>query len=135
MAIDIKSRESKIGNQPSEVWVLPAALRQLEESGEGPLVDELIAMFEEDTVERLAVLSRALETADYLTARQESHTIKGSSLQVGAVRVAEVCLQMEVELRKPQPEGLVPLFQALLLSFEEFRGLMAARRGPAADGS
>lgn len=135
MAIDIKSREHNIGNQPPEVWVLPAALRQLEECGEAPLVDELIAMYEEDTVERLELLSRALETADYLTARQESHTIKGSSLQIGAVRVAETCLRMELELRKPQPEGLVPLFQALLLSFEAFRGVIAARSGSAADGS
>ena len=135
MAIDIKSREHNIGNQPSEVWVLPAALRQLEESGEAPLVDELIAMYEEDTVERLELLSRALESADYLTARQESHTIKGSSLQVGASRVADACLRIELELRKPQPEGLVPLFQALLRSFEEFRGVIAARSGSAPDGS
>src|ERR1700683_3386434 len=110
---------TNISSHFSDVWVLPAALRQLQEGGEGVLVEELIAIFETDAAERLDVLARALEAADYPTVRQEAHTIKGSALQVGANRVADVCRQMELEARKPQPADLVPLFRALLGSFEE----------------
>jgi two-component system, cell cycle response regulator DivK len=89
--------------------VLPAALRQLQECGETTLVEELIVIFESDTAERLEVLARAVETADYATARQEAHTIKGSALQVGAAPFAEACRQMEMEARKEAPSDLAVL--------------------------
>jgi HPt (histidine-containing phosphotransfer) domain-containing protein len=131
MAFNSKSMERNIDTDLSDTWVLPAALRQLEEYGELDLVEELIAIFQTDTAERLELLARAVETDDYVTARQEAHTIKGSALQVGAVRLAERCRQMEMEARKPQPGSLVALFRALLSSFDEVRGVIAAGRGPA----
>jgi HPt (histidine-containing phosphotransfer) domain-containing protein len=137
--LDSKNLERKnmgidIGSEFSDVWVLPAALRQLQECGESALMEELLAIFQTDTAERLEVLVRAVETTDYATVRQEAHTIKGSALQVGANRVAEFCRQMELEARKARPEYLVSLFHALLQSFDEVRGVIAARSGPATDG-
>jgi HPt (histidine-containing phosphotransfer) domain-containing protein len=118
----------------SEVLVLPAAFRQLLDGGESSLVEELIVIFQEDAAERLSLLARAVDAADYSTIRQEAHTIKGSALQVGANRVAEASRQVEVEARKPEPENLVPLYRALVGSFEEVRGVIAARHA-AGDGS
>jgi len=66
--------------------------------------------------------------------RTEAHTIKGSALQVGANRVAESCRRLEAEARQARSEDLVPLFRALLGSFDEVRGVIAARGKPAADG-
>jgi HPt (histidine-containing phosphotransfer) domain-containing protein len=134
MQLDSKNMGSNIGSEFSDVWVLPAALRQLQECGETDLMEELIAIFQTDTTERLEVLAHAIETSDYPTVRQEAHTIKGSALQVGANRLAEHCRQMELEARKARPEDFIPLFQALLRSFDEVRGVIAARSGPAADG-
>jgi HPt (histidine-containing phosphotransfer) domain-containing protein len=134
MQLDSKSMESSIASEFSDAWVLPAALQQLEECGEAVLVQELIDIFQTDTAERLELLARAVATADYATARAEAHTIKGSALQVGAVRVADVCRQMEVEARKAQAVDLSPLFRALLRSFDEARAVIAARRLTAADG-
>jgi HPt (histidine-containing phosphotransfer) domain-containing protein len=125
---------SNIGSEFSDVWVLPAALRQLEECGEADLMEELIAIFQTDTAERLEVLGRAVETADFPTVRTEAHTIKGSALQVGANRVAESCRQIESEARKARSEDLVPFFHALLRSFNELRGVIAARGKPTTDG-
>lgn len=121
-----------VGN--SDVLVLPAALRQLQEGGETALVEELIQIFQSDAAERLEVLARALDAADYPIVRQEAHTIKGSALQVGANRVAEVCRQMELEAHKPQPQGLAPLHRTLLLNFQEVCGVIAARQPHALDG-
>src|ERR1700691_831510 len=102
---------SSVGN--SDVLVLPAALRQVQEGGEGGLVEELISIFQSDGAERLEILARALDAADYSTVKREAHTIKGSALQVGANRVAEVCRQMEAEARQPQPQALVQMHRAL----------------------
>jgi len=118
----------------SEVLVLPAALRQLLDGGESSLVEELIVIFQEDAAERLGLLARAVDAADYLAMRREAHTIKGSALQIGANRVAEASRLMEVEAIKPEPENLVLLYRALVRSFEEVRGVIAARQA-AGDGS
>lgn len=134
MPLDSKNMGSDVGSEFSDVWVLPAALQQLEECGEAELVEELIGIFQTDTASRLEVLARAVEASDYPVARQEAHTIKGSALQVGAIRMAEICRQMEMEARKPLPEELAPLLRALLRSFDEVRGVFAAGRRSAADG-
>jgi len=135
MQLDSKNLEINIGGNFSDAWVLPPALLQLQECGEAELVEELMDIFQIDTAERLELLGRAVESGNYSTAGQEAHTIKGSALQVGAVRVADVCRQMELEARKPQPADLRPLFRALLTNFDEVRGVMAERRPAAPDGS
>jgi HPt (histidine-containing phosphotransfer) domain-containing protein len=127
--------ECNPGSDFPDVWVMPAALRQLQEYGEDTLVEELMEIFQKDTASRLELLARAVESADYPTARQEAHTIKGSALQVGAVRFADCCLQMEMEARKPDPIDLTPLFDALTRSFDEVRGIIAARHGSEEHGS
>ena len=134
MHLNSEKIKTNIGSEFTEAWVLPAALRQLEECGEAVLVEELIAIFQTDTASRLELLAHAVETADYSTVRTEAHTIKGSALQVGAVQVADVCRTIEIEARKPQPADLGPLFRVLLQRFDEVRGVLAARR-PALDGS
>ena len=127
--------ESNIGSEFHDAWVLPAALRQLQECGETTLVEELIAIFQTDTAVRLESLARAVAADDYTTARQEAHTIKGSALQVGAVRFADVCRQMEMEARKPDPADLAPLLHTAVRNFNEVRGVFAARCGPGTNGS
>jgi HPt (histidine-containing phosphotransfer) domain-containing protein len=134
MQLNGKSMESTIGSEFSGAWILPAALRQLEECGEAVLVEELIDIFQTDTAERLELLRHAAATADLGVVRTEAHTIKGSALQVGALRVADACLQLEMEARKPLPGDLAPLFRALLERFDEVRGVFAARGGSAIDG-
>ncbi|HUB79701.1 MAG TPA: Hpt domain-containing protein [Bryobacteraceae bacterium] len=126
--------ESNTDSDVHDAWILPAALRQLQECGETALVEELIAIFQTDTAARLETLARAVAASDYAVARQEAHTIKGSALQVGAVRFADFCRQMELEARKPDPADLAPLLSAAVRSFDEVRSVFAAR-GSGMDGS
>jgi HPt (histidine-containing phosphotransfer) domain-containing protein len=129
-----KSIDCGPGSDISDLWVLPEALRQLQECGETTLVEELIEIFQSDTASRLELLARAVETADYVNARHEAHTIKGSALQVGAVRFAEASRQMEMEARKDAPSDLAPLLRAMRRSFDEVRGALAARHPFETDG-
>jgi HPt (histidine-containing phosphotransfer) domain-containing protein len=132
--MQLESKSIPFSSDFSDVWVLPAALQQLQECGEELLVEELIEIFQTDTAERLEILRHAVDTADYKITHTESHTIKGSALQVGAVKVADICREMEFQSRQDQPAQLAPLMRALLRSFEEVRGVLATRRGSATDG-
>lgn len=135
MPLDSNSTECNLSSSYSDAWVLPAALQQLEECGETSLVEELIEIFQTDTASRLETLAHAVERADYRTAGQEAHTIKGSALQVGAVLFADACREMEMEARKSEPADLAPLLRTALSRFAEVRSVLAARSGSLEDGS
>ena len=109
------------------VWVVPTALRQLVECGDGEWVEELIAEFQTDTASRLDLLSQAVANADCEAVRRIAHSIKGSAAQIGANRLADVCRQMELEGAKVQPVDLVRLFRTLMQSFEQVRAAIAVR--------
>jgi HPt (histidine-containing phosphotransfer) domain-containing protein len=135
MQLHSKTMDVPNSSELSDVWVLPAALQHLHECGEGALVDELIEMFQTDTASRLDILRRAVETADCRIAGSEAHTIKGSSLQVGALKVAAVCLQMETVARQGQSATLPALMRALFASFDEVCRVLSTRRALSVDGS
>jgi len=128
MPLDTKNTGTNAGNEFPAIWVVPAALRQLAESGDAELVEELIAIFQSDTAERLEVMRRAVEGKDYVVVGAEAHTIKGSAVQIGANRLADFCRQMEWEVRKNPPVDLATPFARLLASFEEVRGVIASLR-------
>jgi HPt (histidine-containing phosphotransfer) domain-containing protein len=109
------------------VWVVPTALRQLVECGDGEWVEELIAEFQTDTASRLDLLSQAVANADCGAVRRIAHAIKGSAAQIGADRLADTCRQMELEGAKVQPVDLVRLFRTLMQGFEQVRVAIAAR--------
>jgi HPt (histidine-containing phosphotransfer) domain-containing protein len=109
------------------VWVVPTALRQLVECGDGEWVEELIVEFQTDTASRLDLLSQAVANADYGAVRRIAHSIKGSAAQIGANRMADVCRQMELESAKVQPVDVAGLFRTLIQGFEQVRGAIASR--------
>jgi HPt (histidine-containing phosphotransfer) domain-containing protein len=135
MQLDRKTMDVPNSGELAGVWVLPVALQQLHECGEEALVEELIEIFQTDTASRLEVLRSAVETSDCLVAGTEAHTIKGSALQVGALKVAAVCLQMETVARQGQSANLPVLLRALFGSFNEVCGVLSARRPLPVDGS
>jgi HPt (histidine-containing phosphotransfer) domain-containing protein len=128
MPLDTKSSGISTGSDLDAVWLIPEALQQLVDCGDTDLVEELIAIFQSDTASRLQVLDQAVATGDCVTVRAEAHTIKGSSVQVGANRVAEACRQMEMEARKSPPTELGWLFSRLRRSFDEVCGVIAERK-------
>jgi HPt (histidine-containing phosphotransfer) domain-containing protein len=126
MPLDTKNTGMNTGSEFPAVWVIPAALRQLADSGDAELVEELIAIFQTDTAERLEVMRRAIDARDFVAVGAEAHTIKGSAVQVGANRLAEFCRQMELEVRKNPPVDLARPFAMLLASFDEVCGVIAS---------
>lgn len=70
-------------------------LRQLQAPGEPDLVPQLIDLYLADVPVRLDTLRQALAHGDGARLAQTAHTLKGSSANMGASRVARVCLELE----------------------------------------
>lgn len=133
MPFDAQIRPNTQSPDSSLIWVLPPALQELSDCGETELVEELITTFEVDTESRLKILRAAVRGGQYPTVKVEAHTIKGAAAQVGAIKVAECCLQVELEALKPAPTDLEGRFGRLMASFEEVCAFFSTRR--AATGS
>ncbi len=61
----------------------------------GAELDSVAALFLSDATARLKRLRAALETRDCKTFFEEGHTLKGSSANVGAVRLAAMCRELQ----------------------------------------
>jgi HPt (histidine-containing phosphotransfer) domain-containing protein len=86
----------------------PVALERLRElvGGEALLLAELIDSFLEDTPPLLAKLRAALEQKDTAGLRLASHTLKSSSRDFGALKLSELCRNLEARAKAAELEGL-----------------------------
>jgi HPt (histidine-containing phosphotransfer) domain-containing protein len=77
-----------------------AGLRSLQEPGEPDGVAELAALFLTDTPPRVRAIHEALDAKDASGLREAAHTLKGTASNLGARRLASVCLQIESAARQ-----------------------------------
>ncbi|MCX7839586.1 MAG: response regulator [Anaerolineae bacterium] len=71
------------------------SFRQLQAPDEPDLVQQLIDLYLADVPERLNALRQAIAQGDATRLAQTAHSLKGSSANIGAQRVARVCLELE----------------------------------------
>jgi HPt (histidine-containing phosphotransfer) domain-containing protein len=76
-----------------------AALRDLQGEGQPDILAEVIAVYLHDTPSRLAALHEAVTRADAGALRGAAHSLKGSSSQIGAVQMAQLCADLEEQAR------------------------------------
>ena len=77
----------------------------IEEYGEDFLVD-LIAVYLEDTPNRIAQMRGAVGGGETDTLIREAHTLKSSSANVGAMRLSALAKQMEFDWRSGDFVGM-----------------------------
>jgi two-component system, sensor histidine kinase and response regulator len=71
-----------------------AELCALEEAGEPGLLAELVDLFEQDSLARLAALRAGIARGDAMAVAREAHALKGSSGNIGAPRLQGVCAEL-----------------------------------------
>jgi CheY-like chemotaxis protein/HPt (histidine-containing phosphotransfer) domain-containing protein len=71
-----------------------ALLRDLD-GGDGELLPAIVSEYLDDGARLIASLRDGLAEGDPQAVERAAHTLKGSSANIGAVRVAEVCAQLE----------------------------------------
>jgi HPt (histidine-containing phosphotransfer) domain-containing protein len=59
------------------------------------MLRELVEMFLDEGQSRLATLRKALEEGDAQSVERVAHTLKGNSVNMGAVRMAALCAELE----------------------------------------
>jgi len=93
--------------ETQELWKLPDSLLEFVDSGDEEMIVEILTLFQHDSAERLRDLNVALANKDRDAIRKQAHTLKGAALQVGAMALSSVCLQLEKHAdRTPEPELL-----------------------------
>ncbi|MCF6324491.1 MAG: Hpt domain-containing protein [Gammaproteobacteria bacterium] len=78
-------------NEPS---IDDAALTALKEATE-EMFAEIIEVYLEDTPKRLSLLLSALEENNINAMLEESHCLKGSSGNIGALKLSKICAEIE----------------------------------------
>ncbi len=98
-----------------------ASLKDIMEDDFGLLIDTFI----NDSEERLLTLAQDLERADADSVRRSAHSFKGSSSNIGAPRLAELCQHLEDRGNEGKLDGLEA---QLALVSEEFNHVRAGLR-------
>ncbi|MGH7384773.1 MAG: Hpt domain-containing protein [Candidatus Rokuibacteriota bacterium] len=78
---------------------------------------KVIEAFLGDTRARLAALRQALDREDPVALRRLAHTLRGSCLNLGALRMTEVATALERVPAEARPAGAPPLVEALEAEF------------------
>ena len=85
-----RSTEEFRGSQ----WYEESAIRELSALGDYDFLHDLIRNFQRDGIQHVARINEAAET-DYPEFREALHALKGSSLELGARTLADICEQAE----------------------------------------
>jgi len=96
--------------------------------GEPDLIVELIDLYLDDAPRRIASLQEAVAKADEKGFRRAAHTLKGSSANLGAGRLAELCEQIERAEDDDAVQEVRVLLQSMEREFEHVRRAFSAER-------
>jgi HPt (histidine-containing phosphotransfer) domain-containing protein len=91
-------------------------------------VDDLVDTYLEDAVEQLAALDAAIEAGDAAALTRPAHSLKSSSLNVGALDLGKVSLELEERGRAGQLDGAAERVADAHRQFEAVREALQGRR-------
>jgi len=111
-----------------------SGLRDLEEGSPG-LLEELVEMFLEDAPPRIEALGVAVEEGDAHSVERISHSLKGSSGNMGGRRMSEVSEKLQIAGASADLEQAPDLLSSLREEFDRMReALRAEIEDPASGG-
>jgi len=94
------------------------SFRELEGAGSPNLIQELIELYLADTKSRLAELRVGLNEQDPKQLRRTAHSLKGSSANLGVLRMATLCSELEKNLHLNEFRGVGITLDQLEEEFE-----------------
>ena len=90
-----------------------AALRALDPTGAGKLLERILAAFQNSTGRLVPRLHAACLSGDATTVREVAHTLKSSSASIGALGLSRLCANVETMIRNGFTGPLEPHVTAL----------------------
>lgn len=88
------------------------------------LLGELIEIFEEDAAGHITSIKDAITGGDYDTLEKSAHSLKGSSYNMSAQRLADLALTLEEAGRNKTVEGMIPVHAQLEVEFQKVMPLL-----------
>jgi HPt (histidine-containing phosphotransfer) domain-containing protein len=103
-------------------------LRQLRQPGQPDPVAELIDLFLMDMPKRIQQMDDALARQDANSLRVAAHTLKGSSKNMGAQRLAQICAELEAQSREASFTHAPQLIAAIKMQAAELTLALEAEK-------
>jgi HPt (histidine-containing phosphotransfer) domain-containing protein len=107
-------------------------LRNLQSPGEPDIVAQLTDLYLQELPARMVRLGQAIERGDASELAKAAHSLKGSSANMGARRVAQLCLDLENKGKTGELAGAADMFAQLEKEIESARVALIKERGDAA---
>jgi HPt (histidine-containing phosphotransfer) domain-containing protein len=101
-------------------------LRNLDPTGAGRLMDRIVNAFEVAAARLLPQLQAAISTEDASAVRYAAHTLRSSSASIGAIRMSQLCAELEAAAARGWSEDMHEDIAAL--SHETMAVLNALKR-------
>ena len=97
-----------------------AMLQEIMEGGFGPLLESYLS----DGESRIRDLEQAYNDHDFDQLRRTAHSLKGSSGNVGATQMADLCLLVEQRGKEEELDGVESLLSEIHREFSAVRDIM-----------
>jgi two-component system sensor histidine kinase/response regulator len=101
-------------------------LRDLDPKGNNQLLDRVARAFETSIGRMLPQLEEAVKLHDQASIVHVAHTLKSSSASIGALKLSQMCAEIEVMIRRQSGEDLTSRIQEIPVEAER---VLAALRG------
>ncbi len=108
-----------LGNEQETMFDRAALLERL--SGDDDLLEEILAAYLLDTEQLLTSLRQAVADRDFLIIKKHAHTIKGSSGNIGALRLQSLGLNVEKNAAAQDMTKVVFLIEQMEQEFLRFK--------------
>src|SRR5215210_4124741 len=107
-----------------EPYLDAVVVESLRDLGGDEMLSELTQLFFEDAVSNLAALKEAIEKHDATSVERVAHTLKGSSGNMGATRMADLCGQLQDVGTSDDLAAALALLERLEVEFEHVRSAL-----------
>ena len=102
-----------------------ASINQLRQFGGDELIQKVVATFLATAPERIKAIRAGIVASDAAKISGEAHSLKSSSGQLGALKLAELCEQAEQDANSRKFDGMAALSGALETEFARVRAELA----------
>jgi HPt (histidine-containing phosphotransfer) domain-containing protein len=95
-----------------------ARLKELDPSGENQLLARVVKAFESSAARLMPQLQDARNIGDSHGLRHVAHTLKSSSASIGAMKLSQICADIETKIRTEKLENLDARLDSLCAEME-----------------
>ncbi len=100
-------------------------LRELDPGGQSKLLSRVAQAFDTSVARLLPQMTTALEASDLAAIRHVAHTLKSSSASIGAVKLSQLCADIEAQSRDGRIEGLADAIAAFTTEVGAVQGALS----------